>query len=167
MSKDKRSFFERLTGAPIAEAQDSEELSDSYEEESPEEWERSDRAGVNLMEDAEDDSEEDGQLAMDVAQTDNEIIVQTIVAGVKPDNIDISITPHNLTVRGSREESRKIKDGDYLQQELYWGSFSRSISLPQEVSPDESEATTKNGVLTIKMPLANKSKAHKLRVKEG
>ena len=166
MTKDKRSFFERLTGAPISGEEESEGINSNYEEETSEEWESSPAKEINLYDESGSDTE-DGELAMDVAQTDNEIIVQTIVAGVKPDNIDISITPNNLTIRGSREDSKKIKEGDYIQQELYWGSFSRSISLPQEVSPDDSEAITKNGVLTIKMPLANKTKAHKLKVREG
>lgn len=108
---------------------------------------------------------EEGQLTIDMSQTADEMIIQTIVGGVKPEDLDVSITHDMVTIRGKREKTREVAGGDYFYQELYWGNFSRSILLPQEIDSDEAEATIKNGLLTIKLPKLNKAKVQKLRVK--
>jgi len=108
---------------------------------------------------------EEGQLTLDMWQTPDEIVVQTIVGGVKPEDLDVSISHDMVTIRGKREKSREITDKDHFYQELYWGTFSRSILLPQEVDSDESEATIKNGLLTIRLPKLDKAKIQKLKVK--
>lgn len=112
----------------------------------------------------EDDSE--GQLTVDVYKDGDYIVVQSTIAGVDPDDIDINITSESVTIKGERQRNKKIEDEDFYYQECFWGSFSRSIILPEEVDPDESEANfEKNGVLKIKMPMLNKSKSKKLEVK--
>lgn len=108
---------------------------------------------------------EEGQLTLDMWQTPDEIVVQTIVGGVKPEDLDVSISHDMVTIRGAREKMREVQHGDYFYQELYWGNFSRSILLPQEVDSDEAEATIKNGLLTIRLPKLDKAKIQKLRVK--
>ena len=108
---------------------------------------------------------EEGQLAVDVYQTPGEIIVQTMVAGVRPEDLTINITRDMITIRGKREENRIITDDNYFSRELYWGSFSRTILLPQEVDPEEAEATEKHGLLTIRLPKIDKGKKTNLRVK--
>ncbi|MBI3046282.1 MAG: Hsp20/alpha crystallin family protein [Candidatus Harrisonbacteria bacterium] len=108
--------------------------------------------------------EGEGQLTIDVYQTPEEIVVESTIAGVDPDNLDIDISSESVTIRGKREREKKISDEDYFYQECYWGKFSRSVILPQEVDPDESTAALKNGVLTIRMPKINRQKSKKLKV---
>lgn len=108
---------------------------------------------------------EEGQLTLDMWQTPDEIVVQTIVGGVKPEDLDVSISHDMVTIRGKREKAREISDRDHFYQELYWGAFSRSILLPQEVDSDEAEAAIKNGLLTIRLPKLDKAKIQKLKVK--
>jgi len=109
--------------------------------------------------------EAEGQLTVDVCQTDSEIVVQSTVAGVLPENLEINITAESVTIRGRREREEKVEDKDYLYQECFWGSFSRSIILPQEIDPDRAVASLKNGVLTIRLPKINRQKSKKIRVK--
>ncbi|MDP3974906.1 MAG: Hsp20/alpha crystallin family protein [Candidatus Jorgensenbacteria bacterium] len=110
-----------------------------------------------------DDAE--GQLTVDVYQDGDAIVVQSTVAGVKPEDVEVSITPESVSVRGKRARSTAVEEKDYFYQECFWGSFSRSIILPYEVDPDKSTATIKEGVLTVKMPKLNRQKAKKVKVK--
>ncbi|MFH0806689.1 MAG: Hsp20/alpha crystallin family protein [Candidatus Brennerbacteria bacterium] len=107
----------------------------------------------------------DGQLTVDVYQDGDNIVVQSTVAGVKPEDVEVSITPESVSVRGKRARSTAVEEKDYFYQECFWGSFSRSIILPYEVDPDKSTATIKEGVLTVKMPRLNRQKAKKVKVK--
>ena len=100
--------------------------------------------------------QEDGHLTVDVFKSGDYIIIQSTIAGTAPDNIDISITKEMVTIRGQRTQEEKVKTSDYYHQELYWGSFSRSIILPVDIDPDKAKASIKNGVLTIKMPIEKK-----------
>ena len=108
----------------------------------------------------------EGQLAVDVYQTDHAIIIKTAIAGVKPEDIKISIHNDVLTLRGERCAEEKIKDEDYYFRECYWGKFSRSIILPVEVKQDKIEAVFKNGVLTIILPKAKPEKTVRIKVEE-
>lgn len=108
--------------------------------------------------------EGDGQLTVDLYQTTDDIILESPIAGVKPEDLDISITSESVTIKGSRQKDRRIKDEDYFYQECYWGKFSRSIILPQEVDAEKSEALIKNGVLTITLPKLNRQRSKKIRV---
>lgn len=158
MPKDHRSFFERLTGSVNAVEDDKEEIIREPMI-AVEKTKTAAKAGDWMNE------EEEGQLAVDVFQTPSEIIIQAVVAGVKPDELDVSITQDMVTIRGSRQKQREISTEDHYYQELYWGSFSRSILLPQEVDAETSEATLKNGLLTIRLPKLDKDRVQKLRVK--
>ena len=111
------------------------------------------------------ESSEEGELTVDMMQTPDDIILQTMVAGVKPDDLDVTITRDMVTLKGKRQSSQEVSEKDYFYRELYWGSFSRSILLPQEVDSDRSQATLKNGLLTIKLPKLDKAKTQKLKVK--
>ncbi|MEI6399949.1 MAG: Hsp20/alpha crystallin family protein [bacterium] len=108
---------------------------------------------------------EEGQLTVDVYQTTTEIIVQTMVAGVRPEDLQINITRDQVTIRGKREENKTITDEQFFIKELYWGAFSRTVLLPQEVEPDMAEAIEKHGLLIIKIPKIDKSKQTTLKVK--
>ena len=109
---------------------------------------------------------EEGQLSIDVFQTPNALTVKSTIAGVKPEDIDISINNDMLTIRGKREMYEEIKDENYLFKECYWGSFSRSIILPVEIEADKIEALLENGVLTVILPKAKNAKQISIKVKE-
>ena len=108
--------------------------------------------------------EGEGQLTIDVYQTPEEIVVESTIAGVDPENLDVDISPESVTIRGKREKEKKIAEEDYFYQECYWGRFSRSVILPQEIDPDKSVAALKNGVLTVHMPKVDRRKSKKLKV---
>lgn len=154
MFRDTKSFFDRLTGIVNT---DQEEKRESAVVEPPEKTTQDD----NWME--EENSE--GQLTVDVHQTPTEIIIHAMVAGVKPDDLTISINREMVSIKGKRERSQEIVDEDYFYKELYWGSFSRTILLPQEIEVEEAEAIEQNGLLTIRLPKVDKEKTQKLKVK--
>ena len=143
----KKSFFERLTGTVKLEDE---------------------AMGVEITDERGsilEEAEEEGQLTVDVHQTPDEIVIKTMVAGVRPEDLDINITRDMVTIKGKREESAEINEQDYFHKELYWGSFSRTIMLPEEIEVEEAEAVERHGLLTIKLPKVDKSKQNKLRVK--
>lgn len=113
-----------------------------------------------------EDDYEEGQLSVDVFQTKDAIVIKSTIAGVKPEDIDISINNDMVTIRGKREVDHTIEEDDFFFQECYWGGFSRSIILPVEIKPDDVRANLKNGVLTITLPKALKAKAVSIKVKE-
>jgi len=153
MAKEKKSFFERLTGTVRME-----------EEETPSKPTKKTNGG-NLATWIEEDTEQEGELTVDVYQTPEMIVVKSMIAGVRPEDLDISITRDQITIRGKREEERIAKDDDYFARELYWGSFSRTISLPEEIDVDEAEAVEKHGLLILKLPKLDKKKQSKLKVR--
>jgi len=103
--------------------------------------------------------EREGQLAVDVYERGAHIIVEAPIAGVQSDDVDIHITNESVTIRGKRHREHTVRDKDYFFQECYWGRFSRSVTLPEQIDADRAQATIKNGVLRIVMP--------KLRVHDG
>ena len=113
-----------------------------------------------------EDSFEEGQLSVDVYETPKEIVVKSTIAGVKPEDIDISINDDMLTIRGHRHIDEEIEEDDYLYQECYWGSFSRSIILPTEIRADKIDAILESGVLTVKLPKAKPKQELNIKVKE-
>ena len=106
-----------------------------------------------------------GELAVDVYQTPDAIVVKALIAGVHPNSVDISLTREMLTISGSREDEREVDEEHYFQRELYWGSFSRTILLPEEVDVDVAEASERHGVLVIRLPKINKKRQTKLKVR--
>ena len=147
MFKRKKSILERLAGGLKVDIDD--DVDEVVETESE-------------SKDWIEENNDEAQLTADVYQTSNDIVIKAMVAGVKPDDLDVSITQDMITIKGSRHESHKIDQEDYFYEELYWGSFSRSILLPQEVDPDDAEASLKNGILTIKLPKLDKERVQKL-----
>lgn len=108
---------------------------------------------------------DEGQLAIDVYQTPDEIMIESPIAGVSADDLDIAITNESVTIRGKREHMDRVREEDYFYQECYWGRFSRSVILPQEIDPERAEASIKNGVLTVRLPKLKRAKSKKIRVK--
>lgn len=111
-----------------------------------------------------DDTEPVGQLTVDVYQTPDDIVIESAIAGVRPEDIDVDVTTDSISIRGARRREKTVDREDYLYQECYWGQFARSIILPQEVDPEGARVTLKNGILTVRLPKASKKKTHKLRV---
>lgn len=110
-------------------------------------------------------SDTEGQLTIDVYQTDSEIVIKSTIAGVKPEDLDITINNDMITIKGERKSEEKVKTENYFFQECYWGAFSRSVILPVDVESDQAEAILKNGVLTVRLPKVEKVKSKKLQVK--
>lgn len=106
-----------------------------------------------------------GELAVDVYQTPDAIVVKALVAGVQPTSIDIALTREMLTISGTRQDEREVEEENYFQRELYWGAFSRTILLPEEIDVDLAEASEKHGILMIRLPKINKKRQAKLKVR--
>src|SRR3990167_6778196 len=172
MPKDKRSFFERLTGSisvtsdePAEESQEqdmSEERPSSHSGHASHDLTPHEKTNEEWLEEVEDN---EGQLTVDVYQTGDHIIIHAPMAGVKPEDVDVSITRDMITIRGKREHHHEAEVDDYYYQELYWGSFSRSILLPCEVDPDSSEANIRHGLLVLKLPKLDKNRAQHVQIK--
>lgn len=159
----KRSFFDRLSGATT------DDPFDSFEDELPAAAHKkeSHAAKIHPASLNDDAAENAGQLPVDVHQTANDIVIRAFVAGVRPDELNISISRDMVEIEGSRMEREQASGPDYFTRELFWGSFSRAIVLPQEVDVEASSASAKDGLLTIILPKLDKAKQTKLRVKAG
>ena len=166
----KKSFFQRLTGSMRMDDEE-ETLEESEETLNPTRNGLRSRLPASSKDDTKEnvwsEEEEEGELTIDVYQTAHEIVVQSMIAGVQPDNLSITITRDMITIKGKREVARGIHEDNYFIRELYWGSFSRTISLPQEVEAEDAEAVEKHGLLTIKIPKINRDKQTVLKVKSS
>jgi HSP20 family protein len=107
--------------------------------------------------------ETEGQLAIDVYQTENELVIQSAVAGVGIEKLDIFLEKDVLTIKGARQKPYEER-GDYFFQECFWGPFSREVILPAEVDPDKVLARMKDGILTIRIPKILREKKRKITV---
>ena len=108
----------------------------------------------------------EGKLTIDVYETNSSIVIQTAIAGVKPEDFDISIENDMLEIRGVRKKPEEGKDKkNYFFQECYWGPFSRKFVLPKEVDNSRAQASIKEGVLTIKMPKLERERKRKIRLR--
>ena len=107
---------------------------------------------------------EEGQLAVDVFQTPEEIIIQSAIAGVSPDDLDVSISEDMVTIRGARNQIESVTEQDYFYKECYWGAFSRAVILPSEIDADNAKALFRNGILTVRLPKIQKSSMKKLKI---
>jgi HSP20 family protein len=152
MAKEKKSFFERITGT-VRMDDDSDDLLEEEQE------------STKTISAWEDEDEKEGELTVDVYQTSDTIVIKAMIAGVRPEDLDISITRDMVTIKGKREEEKVAREDDYFMRELYWGTFSRTISLPEEIDVDESEAIEKHGLLILKLPKLDKKRQSKLKVK--
>jgi HSP20 family protein len=109
--------------------------------------------------------EYEGQLAIDAYQTDDSVIIKAPIAGVKPDDLEISITDEVVTIKGERKEENVVSKENYFAQECYWGTFSRSFILPVAVDAEKAQANLRDGVLSIAIPKQEKTKTRLLKVK--
>lgn len=166
----KHSFFERLSGgAPAATADGFDSFDDDMEETSAPAHKSAHEplARPAPLDDDSDSIANEGQLPVDIHQTADDIIIRAFVAGVRPDELNISISRDMVEIEGARSEQKQASDSDYFTRELFWGSFSRTITLPQEVDVEAASASAKDGLLTLVLPKLDKAKQTKLRVKAG
>jgi HSP20 family molecular chaperone IbpA len=160
----KRSFFDRLSGSVPAGDYDpfDDDLPIQAAKTQVQQRAATPTVGRNIPE---DDAE--GQLPVDVYQTANEIVIRAFVAGVRADDLNVSISRDMVVIEGSREEREQIPQTDYFTRELFWGAFARTILLPQEADVENSSAASKDGLLTIILPKHDKARQTKIRVKAG
>ncbi|MDP4038444.1 MAG: Hsp20/alpha crystallin family protein [bacterium] len=111
------------------------------------------------------EDEFEGQLAVDVYQTKEKVVIKAPIAGVTPEDLDIAISEDVVTIRGDRKEEKVIEKDNYYVQECFWGSFSRSVILPTSTVAEKAQAMLKNGVLTIEIPKVAQDKVKKITVK--
>ncbi len=180
VTKQKKSFFERLTGAKNIEEDggfrenvpvynEEEETNISMREQTPAFHSHTDEPvswspAASFSQQNESDGSE-GQLTIDVYQTENDIVIKSTIAGVKPEDLDVSINNDMVTVKGERKNEEVVENGNYYYQECYWGGFSRSVLLPVDVIPEKADASLKNGILTIRLPKADTTKTKKIQVR--
>lgn len=112
-----------------------------------------------------DYDEQEGQLALDIYQTDNEIVILSAIAGVAEDDLNISVTKEVLTIKGKRHLETHVDEEDYLTKECFWGDFSRSIVLPESADSSKIAASFKNGILKITIPRREKLQTKVVRIK--
>lgn len=174
MAKEKKSFFERLTGAKNVEGNSFNDVPVYTEEEETSVVMREEPVSFPVREEeswatpaySQSESEgAEGQLTIDVYQTENDIVIKSTIAGVKPEDLDVSINNDMVTVKGERKNEEEVESGNYYYQECYWGSFSRSVLLPVDVIPEKADASLKNGILTIRLPKADTTKTKKIQVR--
>ena len=175
MTKQKKSFLNKITGCQENKKNNEEEIKEEQieiENNQEEIFNDDENIDSNKKEDEEwfdskgkTDTEE-GQLTVDVYQTKDLIIIKSIIGGVASEDLDISITSDMITIKGTRVNPDKIKPDDYYYQECFWGCFSRSIILPCDIKTEGVEATMKNGILTVKLPKIEKDSSMKIKVKE-
>lgn len=164
----KPSFLQRLTGS---------QQSDEYDRILDEDHKFGDSDDLAVEEEYQDEEwnhepeiegpPRDGELSVDMFQTDDSIVIRALVAGVSPNELEISITRDMVTIRGLREEIQEVHDDGYFHRELFWGSFSRTLLLPEEVAIDEAEAQEKHGLLEIRLPKLDKHRSTQLKVKSN
>ena len=161
----KPSFLERLTGSSHVEEYDDRIDDDRtyYQQDTPAHWDDAPTQPQDVHPDH--DTPQEGELPIDMYRTGDNIVIRALIAGVDPDDLDIAITRDMVTIRGLREENQEVADEDYHYRELYWGSFARTIVLPEEIVIDEATAKERHGLLTITLPKVDKDRSTKLKVK--
>jgi HSP20 family protein len=109
--------------------------------------------------------ETEGQLGIDMYQTENDLVVQSAIAGIKTEDLDVLIEDDVLTIKGKRNNPYRIDSADYFIQECYWGAFSRRIILPVEVDASKTDAQMRDGVLTIRIPKLQRESKKRIIIK--
>ena len=164
----KPTFLERLTGSNNVDEYDEVLDSEEYHNEpkhGEQEGEFDEESEWHGNEGPDEQEPQEGELPVDMYQTGDDVVIRALIAGVSPDDLDIAITRDMVTIKGMREEMQEAADDDYYHRELFWGSFSRTLLLPEEVLIDEAQAQEKHGLLEIRLPKVDKNRSTKLSVK--
>jgi len=105
-----------------------------------------------------------GMLPLDVYETENAVFVKAAVPGIKPEDIDVTLTGDLLTIKGEFKAEQREEKRNYLRQERRYGSFSRQLTLPVGVNAEECKASFENGLLTLELPKVEQAKAKSIKV---
>jgi HSP20 family molecular chaperone IbpA len=169
----KRSFFERLTGATNVEG--TEFPATDFGSQDQDMYYQDNEVNIHKIQHSEDQDlsendesqEEDleGELAVDVYDLGSVMVIKAMTAGVKKEDLEIHITRDQVAIRGSRHDADAPGEDHFIHQELYWGAFSRVVSLPAEIDIDHAKAQEAYGVLTITLPKSDTTRMSQLRVK--
>jgi HSP20 family protein len=193
MAKKDKSFFGKIMGGSVASGDDDnmvpqddqgmeldsnqgileqdlevEELieEEPYEEDQVETTEAEPAPAANMDKKEEDwMSDYEGALNIDMYQTKDNVIIKSTIAGVRPEDIDITVANDMVSIKGSRQKEESVAQEDYFYQECYWGNFSRSVIVPVDIDSESIEADLKDGILTVIIPKAAKAKTKKVKVK--
>lgn len=158
---NKKSFFEKLTGSIKFSTDDEFEVLDDntisshdhhYEDHEPEE-------------EYEEEYDDVGELSVDMYQLNGAIVIRTMVAGIQKSEIDITLTRDRVQIQGSRHSEHENSMDEVYYQELYWGAFERTIDLPEEVDIELAEAEESHGLLTLILPLVDRDRQARLKIK--
>lgn len=103
-------------------------------------------------------------LAIDLYETDDSVVIETPIAGVKPEDINITLTDDLLTIEGETKAEEKTEKANYIRQERRYGAFSRTLRLPTQVKADESQAKIADGVLTLTLPKSEEAKPRRIEI---
>jgi HSP20 family protein len=103
--------------------------------------------------------------AIDLSETENEVVVKAVLPGIKPEDVDISVSEGVLTVKGEAKFEQKTEHENYYRQEIRYGAFSRSIPLPSRVNHEQADAEFKDGVLTVTLPKAEEVRPKQIRIR--
>lgn len=146
------SLFERLTGSVRLDTSfdDEQEIAEGKED-----------ANSVYMEVVEETT---GELALDVIDTGDAYVVRAITAGVPKDSLDITLSRQSISIEGYREDSSHSVHDGILTQELFWGSFSRTFTFPEEVDLEEAKAHESHGLLSISLPKVDRHRQTKVKV---
>ena len=106
-----------------------------------------------------------GAFAVDVYETEDAVVVKSAIPGVKPEDIDISLTGDTLTIKGETKSEEKVEEENYVRREMRYGSFVRTLSIPTSVVVDKADAEFENGVLTLTLPKAEEVKPKAIQIK--
>ena len=135
-------LFKKITGA---EEENNEELNENID------------YGINdILED-----EQEIELSIDLYEDDDNLYLKTFIPGIEPRDIDIDVSRDRIVLSGERLEKQN-DDFDYFIQELPWGKFKKQVSLPKEINIEKIKSSTKNGMLTLKLPKTDKDKMIKI-----
>lgn len=104
-------------------------------------------------------------VPIDMYHTPEAVVVKAVLPGVKPEDVDITITGNTLTIKGEVKTEKDVRREDYLYQERRYGAFSRSVDLPSGLETDKAEATFEHGILTLTIPKAEEVKPKVIKVK--
>lgn len=186
--KKKKTLIERLTGAIHLDEEEDFDLEDDvpqsrgaihhhgYQEQYPSDTNQNSQntrhmhfSHAHMNTDSFEDTHVDdvGELSVDVINTSDAIIVKAMIAGVKPSDIDVDITRDTLILKATRSDEHEIEEENFHMRELYWGTFARTISLPEEVDVDLADAKEKHGLLIISLPKLDKHRKAKLQIKSN
>ena len=102
---------------------------------------------------------------IDMYQTGTDVVVKTALPGMKPEEVDITITGDNLVIKGETKAEEEVKQEDYFYQEHRYGAFHRSVPLPDGLNTDKAEANFDGGVLTLTIPKSEQVKPKQIKVK--